>query len=178
MNTAPDLSAWIERELEVMNRVRAGVGPGLTAPGYAVDRTGLELMKSLMRGETHYVPLADILNFCIVELGENHAVLQATPSALFLNPMGSVHGGWIGTILDSAMSSALMVSLPANCGYLTSSLSIRYVKRLTLETARVRARGLLEGKVGRKTKIHGTLYGPDGVVFAEADGDFRVFPTM
>ncbi|MGO4395862.1 PaaI family thioesterase [Variovorax sp. M-6] len=176
---SPDdtLATWLREEDRIMSRVKAGVGPGVISPAQARDRSGLAIMQSLMRGEVHYIPMADVLNFCVVEVGADRAVFQGAPSAQYLNPMGTVHGGWICTVLDSALGSTMLVSLPPDFGYVTSELTVRFVRSLTLKTKRVRAVGTVIGDVARTTTITGKLFGPDGAVYAEATGRFRVFPT-
>lgn len=39
------------------------------------------------------------------------------------NPMGTVHGGYLATLLDSALGSAVLTLLPAEQAYTTAQLS-------------------------------------------------------
>ena len=68
-----------------------------------------------------------------IEAAAGYALFQGTPTRGELNPMGSIHGGWIGSILDSALGCAVLSSLPAGQVYSTTGLDIRYRKFLTLK---------------------------------------------
>lgn len=177
MSRDDTLAEWILEEERSTARVKAGVGPGVITQETARDRSGLSIMQSLMRGEVPYIPMSDTLNFCIVEIGDGKVVFQGEPVADYLNPMGTVHGGWMCTVLDSTLSSTLLIALPPNFGYVTTALTVRFVKGLTLKTPRVRAIGTVVGDVKRRATVTGKLFGPDGTVYAESTGEFRVFPT-
>ena len=82
--------------------------------------------------------------------------------------MGTVHGGWFCTLLDSAVGCAVHTLLPAGKTYTTLEIKVNMLRALTVATPLVRA----EGKVihaGRRTATaEGKIIGPDGKLYAHA----------
>src|SRR4051794_10900213 len=112
--------------------------------------TGLEHMQAIADGTIAAPPFARLLGFDLVEVEPGRAVFAATPTEEVYNPIGSVHGGFAATLLDSAMGCAVQTELPAGVGYTTLELSVNLVRGMTADTGRV----LCEGRtihVGRRT---------------------------
>jgi uncharacterized protein (TIGR00369 family) len=175
MTPQETLEAWLAREQEVNDRLAAGAGCGVARPDQVAGRSGLEVLQSMLRGELPYPPIARTLSFQLVEVGEGRAVFQGTPGADHLNPMGTVHGGWYATLLDSALGCAVHTLMPAGRGYTTAELGVNLVKSIPLKVQRVRA----EGKVlhcGRQlATAEARLVGPDGTLYAHATTTCLVF---
>ncbi|MDB5881459.1 MAG: hypothetical protein JWP43_1337, partial [Ramlibacter sp.] len=106
---------------------------------------------------------------------QGRAVFQGTPGPAHLNPLGTIHGGWYATLLDSALGCAVHTMLPAGRGYTTAELSVNLVRAIGSKAPRVRA----EGKVihcGRQlATAEARLYGPDGTLYAHATTTCLVF---
>ncbi|RZL03890.1 MAG: PaaI family thioesterase [Rubrivivax sp.] len=169
------LEAWLAQEREVLARLEAGPGPGLASPEQLAGKTGLEVMQAMLQGDIPYAAIAKTLDFTIVEVSAGRAVFQGTPLPRHLNPLGTIHGGWFATLLDSALGCSVHTMMPAGRAYTTAELSVNYVKALLPKVARVRA----EGKVihcGRQlATAEARLYGPDGTLYAHATTTCLVF---
>jgi uncharacterized protein (TIGR00369 family) len=152
----------------VYARIEAGVGCGVARPEQVSGKSGLELMQMMLRGELPYAPIARTLNFQIIEVAEGRALFQGAPGADHLNPLGTVHGGWYATLLDSALGCAVHTMMPPGRAYTTAELGVNLVKAIGPKVQRVRA----EGKVlhcGRQlATAEAKLYGPDGTLYAHA----------
>ena len=107
------------------------------------EMTGLEHLQAMQRGEMPPAPIALLLGFEPVEVEEGRVVFAATPKHEHYNPIGSVHGGFAATLLDSAMGCAVQTTLPAGAGYTTLELSVNFVRAMTAETGPVRVEGKL-----------------------------------
>lgn len=169
------LARWLAEEQEVMERLNAGAGAGVATPAQVAGKTGLETMQAMLAGQLPYPPIARTLDFMLVGVGDGWATFQGTPGAAHLNPMGTVHGGWFATLLDSAVGCAVHTRMPAGRGYTTAELSVNIVKALTPQVPRVRAEGrILHG--GRQlATAEGRLVGPDGTLYAHATTTCLVF---
>jgi uncharacterized protein (TIGR00369 family) len=110
----------------------AGLGRGLSGPEY------LEKIRS---GAVPPPPIAVTLGFRLAEIGEGFAVFDMKPEEFHYNPLATVHGGVICTLLDSAMSCAVHTLLPKGRAYTTAELKINFVRPITRETPLVRAEG-------------------------------------
>jgi uncharacterized protein (TIGR00369 family) len=175
MTPVEQLAAWIAEEKAVAERLDAGPGPGLARPDQIVGKTGLEMMQAMLRAEIPYAPIAKTLSFQLIEVGPGRAVFQGTPRPEHLNPLGTIHGGWFATLLDSALGCAVHTTMPAGRAYTTAELGVNLVKALTPRVERVRA----EGKVihcGRQlATAEARLVGPDGTLYAHATTTCLVF---
>jgi uncharacterized protein (TIGR00369 family) len=169
------LEAWLAEEREVMARLHAGIGAGVVRPEQLAGKSGLEMMQAMLRGEMPYPPIADTLDFTLMEVEEGRALFQGTPGPAHLNPMGTIHGGWYATLLDSAMGCAVHTMMPAGRGYTTAELGVNLVRAIGSKAPRIRA----EGKVihcGRQlATAEARLYGPDGTLYAHATTTCLVF---
>ncbi len=60
----------------------------------------------------------------------------------FYNPLGTVHGGWISAILDSAMGCAVHSTLAAGQTYTTINMTVNFVRPVFETTGKVRCEGV------------------------------------
>lgn len=86
-----------------------------------------------------------------------------------------MHGGWIATLLDSALGCAVHTTLPAGKAYTTLELKVNYIKGLTDRVPLVRSVGQVIHVGGRTATAEGRLVGPDGTLFAHATTTCLVF---
>lgn len=113
------------------------------------DTTGLEQLQALLSiGQN--APIGETLKFRLVEIDEGHAVFEGEPGAHAYNPIGSVHGGYAATLLDSACGCAVHSLLRADQIYTTLELKTAYHRGMTAETGTVRAIGSVL-TIGRRT---------------------------
>jgi acyl-coenzyme A thioesterase PaaI-like protein len=84
----------------------------------AVGRlAGLPFLEAIRDGRVPNAPIAQLLGFTLTEVAAGRAVFECEPSESHYNPAGTVHGGVISTLLDSALSCAVHTTLPAGTGY-------------------------------------------------------------
>jgi uncharacterized protein (TIGR00369 family) len=175
MSQMNQLESWLAQEKELLERLAAGVGAGVATPQQLAGKSGLEIMHAMLRGEVPYPPIAETLDFSLLEVEEGRALFQGTPGPAHLNPMGTIHGGWYATLLDSAMGCAVHTMMPAGRAYTTAELGVNLVRAIGTKAPRVRA----EGKVihcGRQlATAEARLYGPDGTLYAHATTTCLVF---
>ena len=177
MSKSYQLEAWLAQEREVAARIEAGVGCGVSRPEQVAGRTGLELLQAMLRGELPFPPIARTLDFQLMEVGEGRAVFQGTPGANHLNPMGTIHGGWYATLLDSALGCAVHTMMPAGRGYTTAELGVNVVKAISPKVQRVRAEGRVLHCGRQLATAEAKLVGPDGTLYAHATTTCLVFET-
>lgn len=169
------LPQWLQQEAEQRLRMDAGVGPGVASPAQVAGLSGLEMMQAMLRGELPYPPIAQTLDFLLMEVGKGHAVFQGQPGVTHLNPMGTVHGGWFATLLDSALGCAVQTCLPPGQGYTTAELGVNLVKAITPKVQRVRAEGRVLHCGRQLATAEARLLGPDGTLYAHATTTCLVF---
>ena len=136
--------------------------------------TGLEQLRRLiaMGGRP---PIGETLDFVLVDAGEGFAAFEAVPSLRAYNPLGTVHGGYAATLLDSACGCAAHSRLTPTQGYTTLELKVAYHKAITQETGRLRAEGRVLSIGRRAAFAEATLKDADGRLYASATSTLLVF---
>jgi len=109
----------------------------------------------------------------VVEAGTVTFVCEASPR--FANPMGTVHGGIIATLLDSAMGCAVQTLQPEGTAYTTLSLEVKYLRPVTVDAGRLRATGTVVHAGRRQATAEGRLVDDAGRVLATATTTCLVF---
>lgn len=157
---------WIAQQEYSWQRLIAGGGkPGIARVEQIIDKTGYEILTAMMSGELPYPSMNDTMNMVLIRVEVGHVVFQGIPLARYYNPMGTVHGGWFATLLDSAMGCAVQSTLPAGRSYTTSELSLNIVRPARYNTGPLRALGTVihDGRQiatasARIEDEHGKLY--------------------
>ena len=90
--------------------------------------TGLEQMQFMLSGNAPPPSISKTLEYKLVSVALGEAIFEGAPSSMMLNPMQTVHGGWYGTLLDSAMGCAVHTMMPVGRGYTTAEYSINLVR--------------------------------------------------
>ena len=116
------LDQWLAEEAAVRQRLEGGAGPGLAAFEQVAGKSGLDVMQAMLRGEVPSPHIAHTLDFMLIKVAKGEAVFQGTPAIHHYNPLGSVHGGWFATLLDSALGCAVHTMMPAGRAYTTACL--------------------------------------------------------
>lgn len=120
-------------------------------------------------------PLGEKLGISLIEANHGHAVFEATPDGSSYNPMGSVHGGYIAMILDSACGIAAHTALKPGYAYTTLELKVSFVKGLSSTSGTIRATGRLISMGRRAAFTEATLHNDKGQVCATATSTLLVF---
>jgi uncharacterized protein (TIGR00369 family) len=120
-------------------------------------------------------PMGEKLDFTLVELERGRAVLEARPDRSVYNPLGSVHGGYAATLLDSACGISVHSRLEPGRGHTTLELKISYLRALTDDSGTVRAEGRVIS-IGRRVAFaEATLHDGAGRLCATATSTLLLF---
>lgn len=116
-----------------------------------LSMSGLEFMQKVLKGEISGPPISDGLNYKGHTIEAGRMVFRGTPLFSHSNPMGSVHGGWYGTVLDSCMACAVMSMLPKGTVYTTLEYKINITRAIPVDME-VEAIGTIQ-HIGRTTGV-------------------------
>ena len=94
--------------------------------------SGLEFMEKVLAGELPMAPIANGLNYLLHSVKLDEIVFRGAPEFGHMNPSGSVHGGWYGTLLDSAMACAVMTRVPQGSVYTTLEYKVNIIRPIPL----------------------------------------------
>ncbi|MEJ0025907.1 MAG: PaaI family thioesterase [Rhizomicrobium sp.] len=141
-----------------------------------LDRpAGIDQIRALMTGASDYRGIAHLMGFKPIEVEEGYVVFEGHPSKDVYNPIGSVHGGYAATLLDSAMGCAVHTRLAAGQGYTTLELKVAYHRALSDASGPVRAEGKVISLGRRAAFAEGRLLDKNGKLCATATTTCLVF---
>jgi uncharacterized protein (TIGR00369 family) len=175
MTTDPILEQWLTEEVIILKGLENGRGAGVAHPTEVMNLSGLEMMQYMLQGRLPYPAMGKTLDFQLFQIEDGRAIFQGAPSELHLNPMGTTHGGWFASILDSAMGCAVHSKMPVGRAYTTAELSINLVRAITPKVKRLRAIGTVVHCGRQLATTEGRLIGPDGTLYAHATSTCLVF---
>lgn len=128
--------------------------------------SGLEFMRAILDGSNPGPPISETMGYTLHSVEEGRIVFRGAPEFRMTNPMGTVHGGWYGTLLDSAMACAVMTKVPAGSVYTTLEYKVNILRSIPLGMV-IDCIGESD-HVGRSTGVaHGEIRGvEDGKLYA------------
>ena len=135
--------------------------------------SGIEQLRAML-ATGRQPPIGETLDFALVEIEEGRAVFAGNPDRRVYNPIGSVHGGYAATLLDSACGIAVHSKLAPGQGYTTLELKISYVRGMTIDTGPVRAEGTVISMGRRVAFAEAKLTDASGRILATATSTLLV----
>ncbi len=157
--------------------------PGMTASGIGtvpletVARDGgLKAMLDLLAGIHPSPPMAATLKFGLSEVEEGKVVFRGLPSAEHLNPLGTVHGGWAATIMDSALGCAVMTTLKPGEAYTTVEFKVNLVRPLLPGMGEVFCEGRIVHRGRTLATSEAWLKDKNGKLLAHGSETCAIFP--
>jgi len=115
------------------------------------------------------------LDFDFLEIESGKAVFAGVPGEHAYNPIGTVHGGYAATLLDSACGCAVHSRLSATQAYTTLELKIAYHKAVTRDAGLLRAEGKVLSFGRRAAFAEARLVDGEGRLYASATSTLLVF---
>ena len=159
---------------EAMVRARLAAVDMESHPDVA-NRTGMEVFEAIFAGELPPAPIGETLDFVPIHMAPGEAVFQGSPKRRHYNPLGTVHGGWFATLLDSAVGCAIHTTLPAGKAFTTLELKVNMVRALNDGVPLVRAEGKIIHAGRQVATAEGRIVGPDGKLYAHATTTCLIF---
>ncbi|HEX6232918.1 MAG TPA: PaaI family thioesterase [Jiangellaceae bacterium] len=141
------------------------------------SRSGLELLQAMIEGEIPSPPVMEMVGVdgFTVELGR--VTIHLTPHEFHYNPLGTVHGGVLATLLDTATGCAVHSTLPAGIGYTSVDLTTKFLRQVTVDTGPLRCEGVVLS-AGRRTALaEARLTDGQGRLLAHATSTCMLFGT-
>lgn len=163
---------WLEREKQL--KINEGEFAPVP-PARLLERAGIDAIRAVMAGELPRPPICKTLDFFLAEVELGHVVFQGNPRFEHFNPIGSIHGGWTATLLDSAVACAIHTTLPPGKAYTTLELKVNYVRAILPDCGPLRAEGKVINVGGRVGTAEGRLTDAEGRLYAHATTTCLIF---
>jgi uncharacterized protein (TIGR00369 family) len=136
----------------------------------------LELYRMYLRGGMPRAPMAEHMNITMTEVEFGRIVFVGVPEAKYYNPLGTVHGGYFGTLLDTAMSCAIHTACKAGFAYTTLEYKVSLIRAMTEATGPVRCEGRITHVGSRVGTAEGSITDTAGKLYAHGTTTCLIFP--
>ena len=164
-------------EIEIYPGYVAKRGVGVIPRADVSLYSGLELLQRIIDGHYPVPPIGLQLGFALTEVSAGRAVFRGVPDERHLNPLGSVHGGWTATIMDSALACSVQTLLEKGEAYTTAEFKVNLIRPITTRTGLVECEGRVVHK-GRTTAVsEAKLTDKDGKLLAFGTETCTIFPA-
>jgi uncharacterized protein (TIGR00369 family) len=150
---------------------------GVVTPETLTSYDGLGFLQAIIDGTLPQPPIAELLNFHLIEAENGRAVFEGLPEFHHYNPIGSVHGGIAATLLDSALGCAIFSTLQKGDTWTTLELKLNFVRPMTKDTGPVRAEGRIIHRGRKVATSQGDLKDRAGKLYAHATTTCMIFPA-
>jgi len=148
------------------------------APGVAVMPTvsGLEYLQKMIAGELPPPPIASLMGMTLTEAETGRAVFVCEPDESHYNPIGTVHGGLVCTLLDSALGCAVQSTLAQGQGYTSIEIKVNYLRPVFASSGPLVCSATVTKPGNRVAFADGVVTDGSGKTVATATGSLLVFP--
>ncbi len=150
---------------------------GVVPRDVLLSHDGLGFLRAIVDGFLPQPPITGTLGFRLVEAENGRAVFEGVPEFRHYTPMGTVHGGFAATLLDSAVACTVHTTLAKGETYTTLELKLNLVRPLTAEVGPVRAEGRLIHRGRTVATADGHLRDAAGRLYAHATTTCLIFPA-
>jgi uncharacterized protein (TIGR00369 family) len=128
-----------------------------TPPGQAdlsrlLELDGLEQLQAMRAGEMPPPPIMDTLGFTDLRPELGRVVVEMPAAEFHYNPLGTVHGGVISTLLDTAAACAVHTTLAAGELYTSVDLTVKFLRPVTVDSGLLTCEGTVIQR-GRRTAL-------------------------
>lgn len=136
---------------------------------------GYEQLMAMLDGRIDGPPIADTVgleNFG----GERGAIsVELVPQHRHYNPLGTVHGGVISTLLDTAAGCSVHSVLAVGEMYTSLDLTVKFLRPVTVDSGRLRAVGKVVQRGRRTALAEAQLFDASGRLVAHATSSCMIF---
>jgi uncharacterized protein (TIGR00369 family) len=150
---------------------------GVVSREVLLAEDGRSFLTGMLNGRHPCAPYSGTMDIDLVEVEKGRVVFVGTPSASYLNPVGTIHGGWTATILDGAMAYCVHSTLKAGEGYTTVEMKINYVRPVLPSTGILRCESKLIHRGSRTATSEGRLFDERGRLLAHGSETCMIFPA-
>lgn len=124
----------------------------VAAAAHLEEMSGLEYMKAICDGRVPDAPMWILQGFTLSEVDDGYVCFTGEPGEHLFNPIGTVHGGYAATLIDSAASCAVHTKVPKGAAYTTISMSVDLMRGIPPDGGPVRCEGRVV-RAGRRVAV-------------------------
>jgi uncharacterized protein (TIGR00369 family) len=149
----------------------------LIGAAVAKTMTGIDYIRAMIDESVPPPPIAGLMLMRPVSADVGTVTFTCEPDESHYNPIGTVHGGLVCTLLDSVLGCAVQTTLPAGQGYTSLEIKVSYLRPVMADTGTLTAVGIVTKPGSRAAFAEGTVTDAQGRVMATASSTLLVFAT-
>ena len=158
-----------------MHDTAPNTGYGVTPSEVVASMAGIDFVRAIFEGKLPAPPIMQTIEPFDSTAEPGVVVIHSIPAFRHYNPIGSVHGGYAATLLDSAMGLAIHSMLPAGSGYTTLEFKISFIKGMSKDSGTVRTEGRTLSVGRRAATAEARITDAEGRLLAHATTTCLVF---
>lgn len=139
---------------------------GVVPMATAMHSDGLTFLRNMISQHYPAPPFAETSDIWLIMAEHGRVLFEALPAEKFLNPLGTVHGGWISTLLDSAMGCAVHSTLKPGHGFTTVDMTVSFVRAVLPTSGKLICEGKIIHSGGRIATAEGRVTDAAGKLIA------------
>ena len=139
--------------------------------------SGLEQLQAHLASGAEIAPIAQHFGMTVVSFAAGEVVFEGVPDRTHYNPIGTVHGGFAATLLDSACGTAVHTTLRPGQAYTSLEIKVSFLRPMTADTGPVRVRGRVVKSGARAKFVEAELRDSTDVLLATATSTCAIFPA-
>jgi uncharacterized protein (TIGR00369 family) len=140
------------------------------------QQSGLDFLRGIIDGRFPAAPIAALIGFRLTRADPGLVTFESTPEFRHYNPIGTVHGGFMATLLDSCMACAVQTTLAPGQGYTSLEIKVNFVRALTEAAGPLRAIGKVLHAGRRQGTAEGSLLDAQDKLYAHGTTTCMIFP--
>jgi uncharacterized protein (TIGR00369 family) len=148
---------------------------GVTPTEVMASMAGIDFVRAIFDGRLPAPPIMQNIEPFDTSADPGVVVMHSFPAFRHYNPIGSVHGGYAATLLDSAMGLAVHSTLPPGTGYTTLEFKVSFIRGMTKDTGPVRTEGKTLNVGRRAATAEARITDAKGRLLAHASTTCLVF---
>ncbi len=128
--------------------------------------------------ELKQVPMMELMNQTVTSIGDGEATITCLPEEKFQNSMGRMHGGFVATLIDSAMGCAVHTKVPEGAKFGTIDMNVKFVRKIEVSTGLLIATAQVVHAGRTLLTVEAKVADQAGKLYAHGSGSFMVYPQQ
>ena len=137
--------------------------------------SGLETLRAMSDGQLAPPPIMATVGIERIEAQDGRVDLWLPVREFHYNPLGTVHGGILATVLDTGTGCAVHSVLPAGVGYTSLDLHTRFLRPATIDSGVLHCVGTVLSRTRRSAVAEATIKDAAGRLLAHATSSCLIF---
>ena len=167
-----------QQQLQTQSRTYEWTSPGQADLSSLAALDGLGQLEAMVSGDAPAPPIMATLGFSDFRPARGSVTVEMPAAEFHYNPLGTVHGGVISTLLDTAAGCSVHSTLAVGEMYTSLDLSVKFLRPVTLASGTVRCVGSVIQRGRRTALAEAHLYDEGDRLLAHATSSCMIFPAQ